>query len=445
MEKKLTEGKIAKPLLLFAVPIFLSSLIQQLYNTVDLVFVGTFLESRSAAAVGASSLIASCMVSFFTGLSVGATVIVAQIFGASDTKNIEKAIGTSISLSILGGGILSAIGFFGSSVFLRWMNTPQGILEEASAYLRIYFISIVFLIIYDMGAGILRALGDSKGPMEAQLAGGILNVILDVLFVVVLKKGINWVAYATVIAQVLAAFMILIRINRLEYKGQYLKIDWGIFSKIIKIGIPAGIQTLVITVSNVFVQYCINGYGIINIAAFTAYFKIELFIYLPIIALGQAITAFSGQNTGAGDYVRVKQGAKICICIGFVFTVLISAALIVFRHPVFYLFNREEAVIESGMKIMCITFPFYWLYVVLEILGDTIRGAGKVMPPMIIILVNLCVVRTIILFIVNSFYQDVRAVAVTYPITWALAAGCMLAYFWRGKWMEGADFKNWTL
>lgn len=438
--RDLTEGTIWKQLMLFALPLLGSSLIQQLYNTVDLIFVGNVLGKEASAAVGASSLIITCLVGFFTGLSVGAVIIIGQSYGHKSKTDLQRAVHTAIGLSFLGGALLMVIGYIGAPHFLRWMNTPEEIWSTSLSYLRIYFLSLIAVIIYNMGAGNLRAVGDSKSPLLYQLIGGITNVVMDALFVVVFDFGVDGVAWATLFSQTIAAGCVLIHLSRTngDHHLSWIKvrIDKDFFSRILKVGVPVGLQSLVITLSNVFAQYQINSFGVDAIAAFTAYFKVELIIYLPIVAFGQAITTFSAQNIGAGKIERMKIGTKICLVMGIALTIATSVTTLIFGRQAFGVFNQDSSVIDYGIRIIQTSFPFYFLYVILEVLGGTIRGAGKSTPPMIIILLNICVLRTILLFSIMSFYHDVRGVAMTYPITWAATSACLSVYFFKGKWLK---------
>ena len=291
-----------------------------------------------------------------------------------------------------------------------------------------------------MGSGILRAVGDSKSPLLYQLIGVITNVVMDALFLVVFDYGVDGVAWATLFSQTIAAGCVLIHLSMTNGDHHLfwmkIRIDKDFFFRILKVGIPVGLQSLVITLSNVFAQYQINNFGVDAIAAFIAYFKVELIIYLPIVAFGQAITTFSAQNIGAGKIKRIKSGTKVCLLMGITLTISTSMIVLIFGRQAFGAFNQDSSVIDYGIRIIQTSFPFYFLYVILEVLGGTIRGAGKSTPPMIIILLNICVLRTILLIFIMSFYHDVRGVAMTYPITWAVTAACMSVYFFKGKWLK---------
>ena len=428
----LTEGTIWKKIFLFALPLLGSSLIQQLYNTVDLLFVGNWLTKESYAAVGASTLIVTCLVGFFTGMSVGSNVVIAQSLGSGTKEQIQDSVHTAVGLSLTGGLVLMVIGVIGAPYFLRGMNTAPEILEEAVSYLRIYFLSLVSVITYNMASGIIRALGNSSVPMMIQLIGGVVNVAADAVLLGNFRN-VEAVAWATMISQTLAAVLSLLYLMRVKGDCRlHLKkihIQKKMLLKIVRIGIPAGTQNLVITVSNIFAQYHINSLGVNSIGAFTTYFKVELLLYYPIVALGQTMTTFAGQNIGAGRPDRVKRGVKVCIFMGILLSVATAALLLVFGEPVFSLFSDDAAVIREGLKVIWITFPFYWLYVILEVLADTIRGAGNAMPPMVIILSNICVLRVILLFIIMGFWKDIRGIAMVYPITWCTTAVCMFGYY----------------
>lgn len=433
----LTQGVIWKQLLLFALPLLASSFIQQLYNTVDLLFAGT-LGKEATAAVGASSLVITCVVGFFTGLSVGVSVVVSQAVGARNGAKICRAVHTGVAVSLIIGGALAVLGIALARVILGWMQTPEEIMADSVAYVRLYLLCMVPLVLYNMNAGIIRAAGDSRTPMRVQLVGGVTNVILDALAVLVFHAGIRGVALASTVSQGVAAWLTVRYLQKAE--GDFhldlrrIRIDGGILWEVVRIGAPAGLQNLVITLSNVFVQYKINGFGVDSVAAFASYFKVELLNYLPIVAFGQAMMTFSGQNIGAGKADRVKKGVRVCILMGAAYVVCSAGLLLLFGKQAFWVFNRDPGVIACGLRIIRVTFPFYWLYVILEVLADATRGAGKSLPPMLIILFNICVLRTVLLFAFTARWHVLEAVAATYPIAWFTAALCLLIYWLRGAW-----------
>lgn len=429
----MTRGSIIKTLILFALPLLLSSIIQQMYNTVDLLFVGNILGKEAAAAVGASSMIITCIIGFFSGISVGTNVILAKIFGSKNKNEFKSATCTAISIALIAGSILTLIGIAGSKVLLSLINTPNAIIEPAIQYIRIYFLSITSMLVYNMGSGIIRASGNSHIPMIVQFIGGLINIASNTVFIVILGLGIKGAAWATFFSQTTAAILVVLYIikdkKNYNVKLKELKIDKNILSQISIIGIPAGIQTLVISLSNIVAQSYINSLDVDSIAAFTAYFKIELLLYYPILAVGQAIMTFTGQNIGAGKVARVIKGTNICIVFGIVLTMVNSKMLLLSGDIWFRLFNSDTIVITRGIEIISITFPFYFMYVILEVLSAVIRGSGKSIGPMIIIIFNICLFRVALLYIIVPLMENVKGVAITYPITWLSTAMCMVVLY----------------
>ncbi len=431
--RDLTTGPAGKQIFLFALPLLGASLIQQLYNTVDLLFVGNILGTEATAAVGASSLLTSCIVGFFTGLSIGTGVVISLAEGQGRREKIRKTVHTAMGISLIGGIVLTAAGLLLSRRILLWMNTPEEILEQALAYIRIYLLSMLPLFLYNMNSGIIRARGDSRTPMLFQLLGAVINLAFDWITMKYWGMGVDGAAWATFGAQLAAGLGSVVYLMRREdaYRLELGKIciSGDILREILRIGVPAGLQNMVITISNIFVQTAINGLGVSVIAAFTAYFKVELILYLPIVAFGQAATTFVGQNLGAGKTGRMKKGVKSCIGMGISYTVLMSVLLMVFGRLAFGLFSQDTAVVETGLRIIHVTFPFYWLYVILEVHADALRGTGNSMLPMAVILLCLCVLRTLLLFAFTQAWDSLEAVAAVYPCAWLAAAVC-LTFFW---------------
>lgn len=438
----LTEGVIWKQLLLFALPLLGSSFIQQLYNTVDLLFAGNLIGKNATAAVGASSLVITCMIGFFTGLSVGTGVVVSQAVGAKDEKKTDRLIHTSMGLSLLGGAFLSAAGIPLTRTLLIFMDTPPEILNSAVSYMQIYLLSMIPLVTYNMLSGVIRACGDSRAPMVIQLAGGIVNVAMDYISIRFLHMGVQGVAWATMFSQGAAAVLCVCYLMRpaapyrLEWRR--VRIHRDLLAAVLKVGVPAGFQSMVITLSNLFVQYKINGLGVEAVAAFSVYFKVELLIYLPIVAFGQAMTTFAGQNVGAGKPERVRGGVKTSMLMGVGYAFFSAFLLLFFGETVFAWFNRDPDVIACGLRVIRVTFPFYWLYVILEVLADTLRGSGKSVQPMCIILLNLCVIRTVLLAVFSRIWGNLEAVAAVYPAAWFLASACFVLYWFRCSDFMGA-------
>ncbi len=431
--RDLTKGNIGKELILFAIPMLLSSLVQQLYNTVDLIYAGNFLGKSATASIGASSLLITCLVGFFGGMSVGSGVVVSQIYGAGDEEKLKKAVHNAVALCLAGGLLFMLLGVVFAPLYLRLINTPWELQAGAVSYLQIYMLSFPVLFLYNIGSGVLRALGDSRSPLAAQFAGGLVNVGMDYLFIRVFHDGVCGVAWATLFSQSVAAAITLYNLSRFpapyRLHGREIRFEASILKEVIRIGVPAGCQSLVITLSNVIAQYFINSFGEDSIAAFTAYFKVELIIYLPIVAFGQSIMAFSGQCKGAEDYSRIRKGTGICLALSMLVAGLTSAAALRGGAVLFRIFNKEAAVIEAGLSIIRVSFPFYPIYCILQVVGDSLRGCGKVKQPMLIVMLNICIIRTLLLWVLVPCTGSLQGVAVTYPITWALTAVCMMGYY----------------
>lgn len=442
----LTCGNIWKKMLQFALPLLATSFIQQLYNTVDLLFVGNLLGKEAQAAVGASSLLTTCVVGFFTGLSVGCGVMAAQARGSGDKSKLDSIIHTAMGVSLAGGAFLTVLGVSLARQFLIWMNVPAEIMTPASNYARIYLASMIPLCIFNIYAGVMRALGDSESPMRMQLYGGLTNVAMDYILIRMLPNGINGVALATLFSQGVSAFLALRYMHRGTEWGKLdfrkTRLEGPIVKEIAKLGVPAGLQNLVITLSNVFVQSAVNQLGVDTIAGYATYFKVELLNYMPIVALGSAMMTFSGQCFGAKNIRRISEGVRVCIIMGVAYVASMSALLYFFGQYVFMLFNRDPEVIASGMRIVRVTMPFYWLYVLLQVFAEAARGKGKTLQPMIIILMTICVFRTICLALFTRNGVTIERVAATYPTAWLAAVICLGLYWLKERKVEPAEMNS---
>lgn len=435
----LTEGPIMKQLVLFAIPLFLSSLILQLYNTVDLIFVGQLLDKDATAAVGASSMLITLMIGFFTGIGVGIGIIMAKAFGSGDRDKMEAVIHNAAGLSLLGALVLMVIGFIFSPVILKLMNTPDNILELGIVYLRYYFICMFSVICFNSASGVLRALGNSRSPMIYQFIGGLANIAGDFFFLYVLRMGVQGVALATLFSQSCACIVTVRHLFHLEeeyrLRVKSIRIEKQVTKDILAVGLPSGVQSMIITLSNMIIQSQINTLGVASIAAFTAYYRVETIIYNPIMAFGQAASTFVGQNIGAKNLKRTREGTKAALIVGIAVTLVISAVVILFSGFFFGLFTKDPEVIAIGAKMARVSFPCYFIYVFLEIFAASTRGAGKAVPPMIITVVNMCGVRTLILMTIMHFASDAVHVVAVYPMTWAVTALCHYLYYRTGKWI----------
>lgn len=433
----LTKGSVGKGILLFALPLLGSSLIQQLYSTVDLIFVGQLLGTKASAAIGASGLIVTCMIGFFNGMAVGTNVFAARHYGARRFEQLKKLIQTIFWTGIIGGFLLTVIGLVLSPVFLTWMGTPESIFPLAVRYLRIYMASMISVVSYNLLSGVLRALGDSRTPMLYQFFGGIINVFADFIFLYVFHMGVEGTAFATLFSQTFAAVGVMIHLYRLKepYALRIRFSDCSLkeFTDILKVGVPAGVQSIIITLSNIIIQSQINTLGVTSVASFTVYFRVELIIYLPIVALGQAVVSFIGQNYGAGNWERIKKGNRLCIFGGSLITFAACILLIIAMPVILNVFTKDAAVAAQTLEIVKVTFPFYFFYTVLECFSSNLRGFGKAFLPMIVTVISFCGFRIIALFALMAKNPSPDKVALSYPISWGIAAAAMAVLYVRNN------------
>ena len=433
----LTKGSVGKGILLFALPLLGSSLIQQLYSTVDLIFVGQLLGTKASAAIGASGLIVTCMIGFFNGMAVGTNVFAARHYGARRFEQLKKLMQTIFWTGIIGGFFLTVIGLVLSPVFLTWMGTPESIFPLAVRYLRIYMASMISVVSYNLLSGVLRALGDSRTPMLYQFFGGIINVFADFIFLYVFHMGVEGTAFATLFSQTFAAVGVMIHLYRLKepYALRIRFSDCSLkeFTDILKVGVPAGVQSIIITLSNIIIQSQINTLGVTSVASFTVYFRVELIIYLPIVALGQAVVSFIGQNYGAGNWERIKKGNRLCIFGGSLITFAACILLIIAMPVILNVFTKDAAVAAQTLEIVKVTFPFYFFYTVLECFSSNLRGFGKAFLPMIVTVISFCGFRIVALFALMAKNPSPDKVALSYPISWGIAAAAMAILYVRNN------------
>lgn len=433
----LTKGSVGKGILLFALPLLGSSLIQQLYSTVDLIFVGQLLGTKASAAIGASGLIVTCLIGFFNGMAVGTNVFAARHYGARRFEQLKKLIQTIFWTGIIGGFFLTVIGLVLSPVFLTWMGTPESIFPLAVRYLRIYMASMISVVSYNLLSGVLRALGDSRTPMLYQFFGGIINVFADFIFLYVFHMGVEGTAFATLFSQTFAAIGVMIHLYRLKepYALRIRFSDCSLkeFTDILKVGVPAGVQSIIITLSNIIIQSQINTLGVTSVASFTVYFRVELIIYLPIVALGQAVVSFIGQNYGAGNWERIKKGNRLCIFGGSLITFAACILLIIAMPVILNVFTKDATVAAQTLEIVKVTFPFYFFYTVLECFSSNLRGFGKAFLPMIVTVISFCGFRIIALFALMAKNPSPDKVALSYPISWGIAAAAMAMLYVRNN------------
>lgn len=435
----MTEGVIWKQLIWFSVPLLIGNLFQQLYNTVDSIVVGNFIGSEALAAVGSSNALINLIIGMFIGIATGAGVIISQYYGARDVQKMEWAVHTSMTLSLIGGVILIVLGISLSPLILQWMGTPEEVMPNSVLYLRIYFAGSLFNLVYNMAAGILRAVGDSKRPLYYLCVASVVNILLDLLFVVGFKMGVDGVGYATVAAQGVSALLAVLAlvkscdIYHLDLKK--LSIDVRMMKRILAMGIPSGIQSSIISLSNVIVQANINSYGAIAMAGYGAYTKVDGFAMLPQQTFCLAATTFTGQNIGAKKTERIKKSIFWELFICAVYTVIVSIFLYLYSGNILHIFSSDPEVIRYGQIVMKIMLPFYLLLTVHQILMGTLRGAGKATVTMLIAVGNMCVLRMIYINLLVPLAPSFEAVMWCYPITWFSTTLMDVLYVWKGKWL----------
>lgn len=435
----MTEGSIWKKILFFSIPLILGNLFQQLYNTVDSIIVGNYIGSEALAAVGSSGSLINLLIGFCIGASAGAGVVIAQFYGAQDREGVRKAVHTTIAIAIAAGAVLTVVGIVATPILLKAMGTPQEVFDQASIYLKVYFGGILFSVVYNMSAGILNAVGNSKRSLVYLMIAATSNIFLDLLFVVVLKMGIVGAAIATDISQLLSCIFIILFLVRSEdvyrVKLKDIRCYDNLLGKILKIGLPTGVQNIVISLSNVIVQSSVNSFGAVAMAGFAAYIKVDGFNILPVLSFSMAATTFVGQNVGAGRLDRVKKGMYVSVAMGIIYTVCTGILLLAFAPQVIGVFTQNGKVVEYGVYIMKFFCPVYWMLGILHILAGTIRGTGKTMQAMVVFLFSLCIFRVLWIWGAMSLSHKIGGVMLGYPLSWLVGLVMILIYVWKGNWM----------
>ena len=432
---RITEGSIFGQLLLFFFPILFGTFFQQLYNTADAMVVGRFVGKQALAAVGGStSTLINLLVGFFVGLSSGATVVISQFYGARKADKVHWAVHTSIAFSVIGGIIFMIVGLVGSPWDLGAMKTPEDVMGHAVVYIRIYFLGIIVNLVYNMGAGILRAVGDSRRPLYFLIASCFTNIILDVLLVAVLGMGVAGAALATITSQLLSAVLVVLALMKTDdmYKLEWKKvrIDQRMLQRIVRIGIPAGMQSVMYNISNVIIQAGVNTLGTDNVTAWATYGKVDGLYWMMINALGISVTTFVGQNFGAGRLDRVRKGAGACMVIGVALTASVGVVLYNGGHLLVELFTTDQQVQAISMDLLHFMVPTFITYIAIEILSGTLRGVGDAWMPLIITGIGVCAVRVLWIMFVLPHYHTIIGAAFCYPLTWSLTTVAFVIYYY---------------
>lgn len=436
----MTEGVIWKELLMFSIPLLLGNLFQQLYNAVDSIVVGNYIGPQALAAVGSSAPLINLLVSFFMGLSVGAGVIISRYFGARMLDSLEQAIHTSLAFTLAAGIFMTVVGILLSPLILELMGTPEDVMANSVLYLRIYFVGIISVMMYNMGSGILRSVGDSKNPLYFLIISSVTNIGLDLLFVVVFQMGIAGVAWATLIAQTISMIltMLLLVKTKREYKVtlRKVRIHKHMLYEIVRIGLPSGLQNAIVSFSNVIVQTNINAFGSLAMAGCGSYTKIDGFVILPAMSFAMALTTFTGQNMGARKYDRVVKGGKTGCIMSCITTLVISSILLIFGPQVLAIFSNDPVVIDYGLYMMHVLVPGYIFLALSHALAGIVRGAGITTIPMIVMVTCWCGIRMTWILTAVPIFKNIGFVFAGWPISWLISAIWLFIYYRRGKWLK---------
>ena len=437
--QQITEGVIWKQLLIFFFPILMGTFFQQMYNTVDTIIVGRLVGTEALAAVGATGPLVSMVNGFFIGVSSGATVVLSQAYGAGDRKGVSDSIHTGVALSLVLGVMLTAIGICLGGRVMGWMGTPENCMADATTYLRIYFAGSIGTVVYNMGAGILRAMGDSKRPMLFLMVTCILNVVLDLLFVAVLHMGVAGAALATVLSQMISAVLpivVLLRQKEDRLELRKLRIERSLLGRILRIGIPAGLQFVTFDFSNILIQSGINSFGDTTMAAWTAYGKTDALVWMISGAFGVSITTFVGQNFGAQKYSRIRQGAWTCLALSIAMVGALNVTLLLFRSQILGIYTDNPEVIAVGSMVMLSIMPYEFLFMPIEVFAGTMRGVGNSLMPTLITGSCVCLFRVVWLMTAVRHWHSLKTLTLSYPLSWALAAAVFLVAYFKGNWLR---------
>lgn len=429
----MTEGSAFRHLLNFAIPLLFGNLFQQMYNMVDSWVVGNYVGKQAFAAVGTVGPIVNMLIGFFSGLASGASVVIAQFYGAKKPEKVRQAVQMAILITLVLTVLFTAIGVSMTPMMLRLMKTTDEVFPEAVSYLTIYFSGMIGLLFYNMCSGILRAVGDSKRPFYYLVVAAVVNTVLDLVFVIYFDMGVAGVAYATIIAQAASAALTLITLIRtdscVKLTAHNFHLHWDVMAKIFTIGLPAALQMAVTAFSNVFVQSYINFFGTECMGGWTAYNKIDQLIFLPMQSLALAITTYVGQNLGRGRAENAKKGVHTALAMSMTVTVVISAAVIAFAPYLVEFFNDSEGVVQFGTMFLRWLTPFYTLCCINQIYTGALRGAGDSRSPMFIMLGSFVVFRQIYLFVMSHVANEIIPIAMSYPAGWILCSVLTLIYY----------------
>lgn len=434
----MTQGSITKHLINFSLPLLLGNLFQQLYNMVDTWVVGNYVSNEAFSAVGTVGPVINTLIGFFLGLSSGAGVVISQYYGAGREEKVRQAVHTALMLTLVLGVVFTAAGIAMTPLMLQLMKTPAEVAPEQAAYLRIYFAGVMGLLLYNMGSGILRAVGDSRRPFYFLVVSAVLNTVLDLLFVIKFHMGVEGVAYATIIAQAVSALLtlwVLMRAEggiRLELRA--LRFTWSVLRQIVAVGIPAALQMAITAFSNVFVQRYINYFGPDCMSGWTAYTKVDQLVILPVQSISMANTTFVGQNLGVGDTPRAKKGVRISLWLSVAVTAVLLIPVLLFAPDLTAFFNSKAEVVSYGALLLRLLSPFYFFFCINQIYAGALRGACNSQMPMWIMLGSFVVFRQIYLYIMSNYISnEIIPIALSYPAGWFVCSVATLLYYHHCK------------
>ena len=433
-ESAMVEGIIWRQMLNFFFPILLGTFFQQMYNTVDALIVGRILGESALAAVGGSAgIITMTVVGFFMGLTSGASIIAAQMLGAKDRESVNDSIHTIYAFSVLSGIVLAVVGILLTKNMLLWLNTPQSIMRPSQEYLWVYFAGLVFVLIYNTGASLLRSLGDAKHPFWYLIICCVINVVLDYIFIANFHMGVAGAAVATVIAQAISAVLVTIRLARYDevcdFRLRKIRIHWSMMKRELLLGLPGGVQSAMYCISGIITTAALNGFGETVVASWTAYSKFDAIFWMISGAMGVTITTFVGQNFGAGKYERIHQGVRLMNWAYVVVAVFMSVVILVLREPLFRIFVESEEAVSVGCRMLILITPFYLLNIHIENYSGALRGIGDTVAPMMISIFGVCVFRVIYLGILMPIFHSLDILCIMYPISWLLTEVMYLVYY----------------
>lgn len=439
-EMDLTSGPVARKVLIYAFPIMLSGILQLLFNAADVIVVGRFAGKESLAAVGSTSSLINLLINLFVGISVGCNVIVAKSYGSGKEKDIRESVHTSVALSFISGIILVFVGFFTARFWLLLMGTPEDVIGKSVLYMRIFFLGMPVIMSYNFGSAILRAVGDTKRPLYYLSAAGVLNVILNLFFVIGLKMDVAGVAMATVISQVLSAFLVLRCLTRLEgplkLNLRELSIEKGKLKQILQIGLPAGMQGIVFSISNVLIQSSVNSFGSVVMAGNSAAMNIESFVYIAMNAFYQANLSFTSQNVGAGRYDRIRRILFVCEGYAILFGVLLGWLVVLNGKTFLGIYSSDPEVIKYGLIRLWYISGVYFFCGMMDTLVGSIRGLGYSVLPMIVSVTGVCGFRIVWILLVFSRIHTLPVLYLSYLVSWVITfllhAACF-GYIYRKR------------